>query len=110
MTDKICCNCQYYGGVKGSLGLAPCELKSSMTTWNKTCESIWPIPLRLLIGTVDDPETNADRIRSMSDEELALWKRTECPGSPKPCLKVPYRVDCTSCWLDWLKEEVSDEK
>lgn len=54
------------------------------------------------------PITNADRIRAMSDEELALWKRTECPGSPKPCLKVTYRIDCTSCWLDWLKKEVEE--
>lgn len=52
------------------------------------------------------PMTNADRIRSMTDWELAIWKQSGCPGSPKPCMKVPYRVDCTSCWLDWLKQEV----
>ncbi len=73
MTDKICCNCQYYCGVKGTPGHAPCELKNSMTIWSKTCESICLIPLRLLIGTTDEPETNADQIRSMTDNELAEW-------------------------------------
>ena len=52
--------------------------------------------------------TNADRIRAMSDEELALWKRQECPDNPRPCLKVHYRVDCTSCWLDWLRQEADE--
>ena len=52
--------------------------------------------------------TNSDRIRGMSDEELALWKKQECPDNPRPCLKVHYRVDCTSCWLAWLKKEVDE--
>ena len=119
MTDKICCNCQYYGGVKGALGHAPCELKNSITTWSETCESIWPIPLRLLIGTADNPETNADRIRAMSDEEMAEQLISGCPpccfdkdGTLGPCPneRSPSKKDCKDCWLDWLKEEVSDEK
>ena len=58
------------------------------------------------------PQTNADRIRSMSDEELAeligdnidccVCKKMaesdeECPG---PCYKH---------WLDWLKQEEKDD-
>lgn len=37
--------------------------------------------------------TNADRIRAMSDEELAKW------------LSQEYRSDD---WLEWLKEEVEE--
>ena len=66
--------------------------------------------IRRIVSNADfKPHTNADRIRSMTDDELAFWKQSGCPGSPKPCLKVPYRVDCTSCWLDWMKQEATDE-
>lgn len=54
---------------------------------------------------------NADRIRAMSDEELAEW--------------IEYNINCSDCrlatmcdvnngktcfdwWLDWLKQEVSE--
>lgn len=64
-----------------------------------------------------DPLTNADKIRQMTDEELAdFWpigicpqnrscfrqgiRYTECPGEEIP--------SCTDCWLDWLKQEVKD--
>lgn len=100
MTDKICCNCQYYCGVKGAPGHAPCELKNSMTTWSETCESIYLIPLRLLIGTTDEPETNADRIRAMSDEELGYFLQ---------CIEEKISVDAgflgITGWLTWLKQE-----
>lgn len=44
------------------------------------------------------PKTNADRIRSMSDEDLAdfIYDKTE-DGSYK-------------AWLEWLKREASDGK
>lgn len=45
--------------------------------------------------------TNADRIRSMTDEELA--KHLACQW--KECKNMD--VDCDKCLLDWLKEEVS---
>lgn len=57
---------------------------------------------------IKDSWTNADRIRSMTDDELVDWITRDCPGSPKPCIKVPYRVDCKSCWLEWLKAEVRE--
>ena len=58
------------------------------------------------------PQTNADRIRSMTDEELAEWLDTitakaqaygyECADScPNDC-PLPEN------WLDWLKEEVTE--
>ena len=55
--------------------------------------------------------SNADRIRAMSDEELAvLLEGCICPS--EPCKKVvnrerqPDKKMCQSCWLDWLKREV----
>ena len=101
MTDKICCNCQYYDGVKGTPGHAPCELKNSMTTWSKTCESICLIPLRLLIGTTDEPETNGDRIRAMTDEELAQFMENRIPFQ----VYVILGEDRYSSWIDWMQQE-----
>ena len=55
--------------------------------------------------------TNADRIRSMTDEELAEFMRpwnSGCPRwkeNPLPCSDWD---NCGECWLKWLKEEVSE--
>lgn len=60
------------------------------------------------------PITNADRIRAMSDEELAEFIQKSgygsCPNVPQ-CPQYesgdkPYTEDgCRKCWLDWLKQE-----
>lgn len=56
------------------------------------------------------PQTNADRIRAMSDEELAVLLLDGCRGSE--CgeqLQNEYgSVDCFSCRLDWLQLPVKD--
>ena len=52
--------------------------------------------------------TNADRIRSLSDEELAVFLTDNaCPppfNGPR-CKRRDDRYSCHDCWLDWLKEE-----
>lgn len=63
----------------------------------------------------DPPKTNADRIRAMTDEELAeligdnidcaickkeVFGAAECPGSI-----VYFEKDCYGLWLDWLRKE-----
>ena len=60
-------------------------------------------------------QTNADRIRQMTDEELAALLANEaCPtkesiGSIKRCKRCKeFYHFCDSCWLDWLKQEVSE--
>ncbi len=54
--------------------------------------------------------TNADRIRVMTDEELAGWlsdmhDSVTCPNGGA----IDCNPSCKRCWLDWLKEEVEDE-
>jgi hypothetical protein len=53
------------------------------------------------------PETNADRIRAMSDEELAYWVMCphddvcDCPGA--------LDGDCMKCVLQWLQQPAEED-
>ena len=48
------------------------------------------------------PQTNADRIRAMSDEELAEFvSNCGCPDHARNCI-----ASCTDCTLKWLKQPV----
>ncbi len=60
-------------------------------------------------GAYKPPMTNADRIRAMSDEELAKWlmiagicirdfEDCQCDG-----------VSCRQCRLNWLQQPAKDE-
>ena len=82
-------------------------MTSKYCNWVKSCKHSW--------WCADDynpkrdnhkcfiPYTNADRIRSMSDEELAIWHEQYCPNREDnmECQKE----SCAKCWFDWLKEE-----
>ena len=52
--------------------------------------------------------TNADRIRKMSDEELAMIFQPTCPPRDE-CPTVGGIKDCYKCWLNWLKQEVESD-
>ena len=58
------------------------------------------------------PQTNADRIRAMSDEELAELLLDGCRGSK--CDDHPQNefgsVNCFQCRLTWLKQPAEDNK
>lgn len=64
-----------------------------------------------------DPQTNADRIRAMSDEEFAEW----LDAVSKACYDEGYTKETdepqmspypstASTWATWLKQEATDEK
>jgi hypothetical protein len=62
--------------------------------------------------TTPKPITNADRIRSMTDEELAKAFADACPedGTVNRCCQYFAKGShgCYDCWLDWLKQEAED--
>lgn len=67
----------------------------------------------IIKGHMELIKTNADRIRNMSDEELAEFfpntaSEFACPpgATNKNCEEVGgwYR-GCPMCWLNWLKQE-----
>lgn len=60
-------------------------------------------------------QTKADRIRAMTDEELAnmFSSISCCHEKGQDCMKYSDGTggrNCYQCWLDWLKEEVSDDE
>lgn len=60
---------------------------------------------------VPQPKTNGDRIRSMSDEELAKFiaPLASCPGCYARRVNIEdCGYDCKKAWLDWLKEVTRD--
>ena len=54
------------------------------------------------------PVTNAQKIRAMSDEELAdlIDRELECCPPTGDCEKMSN--DCKACWIDWLKQPVKE--
>ena len=60
--------------------------------------------------SISKPVTNADRIRSMTDEELAAWlshHSMACVQGKRPCPEDCVG-GCEQCWLDWLKQEAGE--
>lgn len=77
--EKISCNCKHNSNSKGN---EPC------------CRC-------------DSRKTNADRIRNMSDEELADILFDSCIdhiGADR-CERMPKKVSCKECVLEWLQSE-----
>lgn len=59
-----------------------------------------------MIEIISNPTmTNADKIRQMSDEELA--KIIMCPYNTEPYLCS--RKECNDCCLEWLQKEAETE-
>lgn len=59
-------------------------------------------------------KTNADRIRAMTDEDIANFLcdigecNRRCPAKIGDCIFSDST--CRSAWLDWLKEEANNDK
>lgn len=71
-------------------GLANCQDKEQMARY---IEEHQPKPM-----------TNADKIRAMTDEELAYW--IMCPYDSPYCTGTDRCIECT---LEWLKQPAEDD-
>ena len=87
--------------------------KLVIKTWNKNTGTLTIYPLVVKDGGVymhgrEEPNlTNADRIRSMTDEELAEWI---CEVQDGESLQRENYLPSLSkgFWIKWLKQEVTD--
>ena len=58
-------------------------------------------------------KTNADKIRNMTDEKIAsLICNIKITGCPDGMYNTSWCDDmsCAECWLDWLKQEATDDQ
>lgn len=57
-----------------------------------------------------DPQTNADRIRAMSDDELAdfINNHNICNIRTSYDCKISYCGVCSQCVLDWLQQPAEE--
>ena len=59
------------------------------------------------------PKTNADRIRAMSDEELADFidrcEMSDIDYSKTFCNLCNGQYECSQCRLEWLKQPAKEE-
>lgn len=57
--------------------------------------------------SISEPQSNADRFRSMSDEEMAEYLSDNCSEhmTIEFCQK---HANCYECWLDWLRQEAKE--
>lgn len=63
----------------------------------------------VVVNAKQHPQSNADRIRAMTDEEMAI-EETSKGGCPHDCeMPDDLDTDCVRCWLDWLKQEVDND-
>lgn len=83
--------CHYCGG-RGYINQFE-EIDGGCRAWGKECIACKGT------GSILFPETNADRIRRMSDEELAKFLEYEGGGA---CAEV-----CG--WLDWLQQPSKED-
>lgn len=64
----------------------------------------------VVVNAKQKPITNADKIRAMTDEELAEMMSPNdsgCPPAMRGGVDCSGQISCYRCWLDWLKQEVS---
>ena len=80
--------------------------------------------LKIVLGYIDtyfeivesDNHTNADRIRNMSDEELAEFldivgeDGISSQYADVPCDCCCEKTECSKCWKEWLQSEAEQER
>lgn len=61
--------------------------------------------IEALKETTKQPKTNGDKIRAMTDEELAEW--LDEFGNCRCCADIPTRCHMECCYghMEWLKQE-----
>ena len=83
---------------------AKCVKESNLTIKRKNCPK----------AKTEEVNTNADRIRAMSDEEIAkIFTSAVADGCPPKmywdCAKDEYGWDaCDACWCKWLKQPAEE--
>lgn len=103
--NAVVINGRKYGMIKSHPGLTPTIFGMKAET-RPDMPDDWDFFIQQRLEPAGS-QTNADRIRAMTDEELAEWlefrddncPRAKCPGG-----------SCHKCWLAWLQSPVEEEQ
>lgn len=76
--------------------------ESKRCNMRKIFYNIQPTDTGCCCFEVKTPPTNGDRIRQMSNEELASKFGYPCPPIPQKHCSGISNEECTECWLKWL--------
>lgn len=103
MMDKFCKECAY----------AP--KSNECHTCKVSCFDGEPMGLPSNFKRKSQPMTNADRIRGMTDEELAASDYIPCPYDNDDYGECKYgwhdrEQTCEECKLEWLKQPVKEDE
>ena len=71
---------------------------------NNSCTMCWKTSKKKCPHFIQ--KTNADRIRAMSDEELAEFLNTR--GCPSENHSNCFEMSCKHCWEKWLKQPAEE--
>lgn len=97
-----------------------CACSRDVCDW--TCTTYATMMSGIVPNTASQPfnnrskpfKSNADRIRSMTDEELAYFIAEPSVAPPPWCTEIPVCphmdediVPCHECALDWLRQEAT---
>ena len=88
------------------MSMEKCRKCRHVDSWEK-CEKCYE-------GCNFEGNTNGNKIRAMSDEELAEFldiveqDGIESQYSGVPCDCCTEKTECCSCWKEWLKSEVKE--
>lgn len=94
--------------------LAHCKtMRESGEVWVRDCEAL-DVAIAVLSGTYRDDSsqkiiTNADHIKTMTNNELAYFLRHKCGYGQCPPETGECYDDCTDCWEMWLSKEIRME-
>lgn len=97
-----CNNCGWLRWVTTTNTAYYCEFNGQPISDLKDCCQAWKSTI----------QTNADRIRSMTDEELSSWLNdhadcnSRCEALNDRCMWSDST--CMEAWLEWLKEEARE--
>ncbi len=94
MERKTCGDCIFYHGIHDDCGV--CTLFETDETFDKTCDFVYSCK----DFQPKQPITNGDRIRQMSNDELA--KFFGCLRHLETCPHAHSDYPCEKCNLDWL--------
>ena len=93
MNNKTCGECQWYDDQH-----LLCVVGGDVEPTDCACDSFIPIKF-----------TNGDKIRQMSNDELAGKFGYPCPPLPKKHCNGIDNIECTECWLNWLNAPAESE-